>query len=208
MTDLDFESRTFGDFIENLQEYKKEFLILGFSPGSVSLPKWWPNNGLSADFISDYLTAFLPDAKNKDNIKKLRSKIKESVNYIANEILENSIKFRKQDSNSPIKFGLYIVKNNCLKVILTTTNTTSLSDLEEFQIFIENFLASDPDSFYLNQLEKTFESDSSSGLGLISIQNDYHAKLGWKIEASPLDKTSATITTMIQVEYDLDSYLN
>ena len=37
-----------------------EYLTLVFSPVSVPLRSRWRNNGLSADFLGDYVTTFLP----------------------------------------------------------------------------------------------------------------------------------------------------
>jgi len=197
-----FKNRLFGEFKENLQEDRNEFLLIGFSPRSIPIQKWWPNNGLSADFIANYLASFLPIQDRSKHSQKLRSRIKESVNYIANELLENSIKFSCKDADSPIHFGLYIIQENKLKIVLTTKNKLSQQSLINLQNFIENFLSAEPDSFYLHQLENSLEGDNQSGLGLISIQNDYNAKLGWKLEILESESMAATVTTMVQLEYD------
>ena len=52
-------TRVFGDYCEGLPE-SPEFLIIGFSPGSIPLHQRWRNNGLSADFMADYLMTFFP----------------------------------------------------------------------------------------------------------------------------------------------------
>jgi hypothetical protein len=46
-----------GNFIESLPE-AEEYLMIGFSPSSLPLKKRWQNNGISADFMADYLRAF------------------------------------------------------------------------------------------------------------------------------------------------------
>ena len=38
----------------------REFLNIGFSPSSLSIQQRWRNNGLSADFVADYMTTFFP----------------------------------------------------------------------------------------------------------------------------------------------------
>jgi hypothetical protein len=50
---------------ETLANYGKragecEYLTLAFSPTSAPLRSRWRNNGLSADFLGDYVTTFLP----------------------------------------------------------------------------------------------------------------------------------------------------
>lgn len=49
--------QTFGKFQENF-ESGREFLNLSFSPSSLSIQQRWRNNGLSADFVADYMTTF------------------------------------------------------------------------------------------------------------------------------------------------------
>lgn len=48
---------------------------------------------------------------------------------------------------------------------------------------------------YLQQLEDTEESD----LGLVTMMNDYQAKLGWKIETIKKEPELVTVTTMVQL---------
>ena len=52
-------TQTFGKFIERQEEYG-EYLKIGFSPTSIPLQQRWRNNGLSADFLADYLSTFFP----------------------------------------------------------------------------------------------------------------------------------------------------
>jgi hypothetical protein len=53
--------QTFGDFIE--LPASQEYLIIGFSPSSIPLKQRWRNNGLSADFMADYLATFFRATK-------------------------------------------------------------------------------------------------------------------------------------------------
>ena len=49
----------FGEFIQQFPP-EKDSLELTFTPTSVPLKKRWRNNRLSAHFIADYFTTFLP----------------------------------------------------------------------------------------------------------------------------------------------------
>ena len=51
-------SETLGNYGERAGEC--EYLTLAFSPTSAPLRSRWRNNGLSADFLGDYVTTFLP----------------------------------------------------------------------------------------------------------------------------------------------------
>ncbi|MGD2181957.1 slr1658 superfamily regulator [Lusitaniella coriacea] len=194
------EFQVFGDFQEKLQGHSHEFLILGISDNSMTTQKQWQKNGLSADFVAAYLATFLPLKQEELENKKLRKRIQESVNYIANELLENAMKFNDRKFPHPIKFELHLLKDENLKIFMKTKNNISYETLEHFRTFIKDFISSDPDEFYLRQLERT-DDEYTSGLGFISIKNDYFAKLGWKFEKIEQEPLAIAATTMVQLEY-------
>jgi hypothetical protein len=43
------------------------------------------------------------------------------------------------------------------------------------------------------------ESESESGLGLLTMMNDYLAKLGWKFETVQQDPEVIAVTTMVRL---------
>ena len=55
--DLLTMTQKFGDFIDEMPD-RQEYLIIAFSPSSISLQERWRNNGLSADFMADYFITF------------------------------------------------------------------------------------------------------------------------------------------------------
>ncbi|MDP8966289.1 MAG: ATP-binding protein, partial [Cyanobacteriota bacterium] len=44
------------------------------------------------------------------------------------------------------------------------------------------------------------ESESISGLGLLTMINDYQAQLGWKFETIQKDPEAIAVTTMVQLK--------
>jgi hypothetical protein len=54
---------------------------------------------------------------------------------------------------------------------------------------------------YISQLEKNAEQESEgdSGLGLLTMINDYFAQIGWKFETVQKDSEALTVTTMVQL---------
>ncbi|HSF76291.1 MAG TPA: ATP-binding protein, partial [Microcoleus sp.] len=70
-------TQIFGDFIE--QPASQEYLIMGFSPSSVPLKQRWRNNGLSADFLADYLTTFFPGNQDDPSTIERQAEIKSAV---------------------------------------------------------------------------------------------------------------------------------
>lgn len=196
-----------GNFRKTLPN-NPEFLLLGFSPSSVPLQKRWRNNGLSANFIADYITTFFPIIDNSAPDHTHNQEIKSAVSYIANELLENAMKFSAHNNPSPIRFGLYLlteeVSEDGVTIILSTTHSIPQQSVDAFQSFIHEFLTTDPDELYVRQVERSAkdEEGATSGLGFITMKNDYAAELGWKFESLELNKeqTAIAVTTMVQLK--------
>ena len=79
--------QVFGKFIEQFPP-EKDSLELTFTPTSVPLKKRWRNNRLSAYFIADYFTTFLPLDDSQIEEQKRIQESKGAVSYIANELLK------------------------------------------------------------------------------------------------------------------------
>ena len=189
--------QVFGDFVES--KSKKENLTLGFSPSSVPIQERWRNNGLSADYIADYLTTVLqPDDNNSED--GYLAEIKSSASYIANELLENGMKYCNEQTQYPITFHVELAAN---EIRFFLENTVIPSSAEKLKDFIEELNNSDPDEFYIRQLERTaeieLEDNTSSGLGFLSIINDYSTKLGWKFQTLEQNPLLMSVTTLVRL---------
>jgi len=188
--------QTFGNFIEPTPS--QEYLIIGFSPSSIPLKQRWRNNGLSADFLADYLTTFYPGNQDDSSALTRQAEIKSAVSYIANELLENAMKFNDENSHYPIDIKLQLEKDG---LIFSVANSISPPSVDKFQTYIQKLLACDPSEMYIDQLEKNAADDncSGSGLGLLTMLNDYSAKMGWKFEIVQKDPEVIAVTTMVQL---------
>ena len=187
-----------GDFIQNLPP-SQEYLILSFSPGSIPLRQRWRNNCLSADFLADYLsTFFLSDEHQQVECDK-QAEVKSAVSYIANELLENAMKYGVEMSPFPISIQIHL---NPDLIVFQLTNSIQSDNSQKFQKHIETLLNSDPGELYIAQLEKNAleENSEESGLGILTMLNDYGAKLGWKFESLPQEYTEMAVTTMVQLK--------
>ncbi len=190
-------TQIFGDFIDELSA-NHELLLLGFSTNSAPLKQRWRNNGLSADFMGDYLTTFFPAREDDPTTITRQAEIKSTVSYIANELLENAMKFNDETSKYPISLMLQLHPD---KLVFLSTNSVIPQALSSFQAFIEELMTSDPSELYIRQLEKNAqdESGSPSRLGFLTMMNDYMAKLGWKFKTVQKDPELITVTTMVQL---------
>jgi len=188
--------QTFGDFIE--QSASPEYLIIGFSPSSISMKQRWRNNGLSADFLADYLTSFFPGNEDEPSTIDRQAEIKSAVSYIANELLENAMKFNDETSEYPIDIKLQLKSDG---VIFSVANSIPPKAVGKFQAYLQQLLASEPSELYMEQLENNAadESCTGSGLGLLTMLSDYTAKIGWKFQTVQKDPELIAVTTMVQL---------
>ncbi|MEA5594570.1 DUF6272 family protein [Rivularia sp. UHCC 0363] len=190
------KAQIFGDFVERPQQ--DEHLTLGFSPSLIPIKKRWRNNGLSADYIANYLATFFPPkADEPGSIEKL-AEMKSAISYIANELLENSMKYSDTTAFYPITLHIQLDNN---KIRLFVDNSILASQIENFQIFIKELLESDPEELFIRKLEENAlsENTSSSGLGFLTMINDYSAKIGWKFDTVEKKSPVMTVTTMVEL---------
>lgn len=187
----------FGEFIQN-PPLGTEYLILGFSPSSTSIKKRWRNNGLSADFVANYLSTFFGDNGNPQNPCQKKEESAYSVNYIANELLENAMKFSDSRLPHPTTLQIHLYEDS---IILMTNNGINGKQEADLRDYIERLSVCEPEELYLEQLEKNAEAEesSSSRLGYLTILNDYQGKIGWQFERFSEKSHGISLTTMVKL---------
>jgi hypothetical protein len=111
--------RTLGHHRDQTEE-RCEYLALSFSPLSAPLRSRWRNNGVSADFLGDYVTTFLPGGVGA--AAGDASEIRQAVTYIANEFLENAMKYHERSADIPIGIRLELTKEH---ITVSATNGIS-----------------------------------------------------------------------------------
>jgi|SRR6476661_691519 len=190
----------FGDFVESFP-LAQDSLELTFTPNSLPIKKRWRSNRLSANFMADYFSNFLQVDEDDPAQKRRIKESKGAVSFVANELLENAIKFNDRGTNFKIKFGIYFSEEADMTAVLFATNSVSAEGLDKFQKFIQELLCSDPEKLYVQQIEKSAQEENSgeSGLGFLTMINDYSAKLGWKFEIVQKDPKMIAVTTMVLV---------
>lgn len=192
----------YGDFNDEKQPECEEYLSIRFSPSRLPLKKRWENNGLSADFISEYFKIFYVSRQeeNGDILNDiLLENLQNSVKYVANELLENAMKFQAPiiyPTAARIFLSLY---ND--KLVFYIKHSITAQQAESFEIFIKKVLENDPQALYMEAMRESAREENAhrSGIGLLSMICDYNAKLGWKFESIdgvPL----VTVTTMVTLE--------
>jgi hypothetical protein len=199
------EPKIYGDFDENLPP-SQEYLRIQFSPSSVPIKQQWRNNGLSANFMADFLLTFFPSKSGAISTEEQKIEIQGVICYVANELLENAMKFTDENTQEPISLTLYLLSDSSgerlrQRLVFLSTNSTSIQSKEKLQQFIQRLTPSNLNQLYAEQLEKSAldESNSSAGLGILTMMNDYLAKVGWKLEEIQHQPEIISVTTMVQL---------
>ena len=182
-------TRIFGHFIAQKDD-RGEHLEIGFSPTSIPIQQRWRTNGLSADFLADYLTAFFPGDDRA--AAERQAELKSAVSYVANELLENAMKFSYTPSQHAISIAMYLAAD---AVSLYVTNSVDPHAVAVFQQTIERLLTENIDTLHMEQLTHT----DGSGLGYLTMLHDYGVALAWKFAPSLQDPAVLTVTTMARL---------
>ena len=187
--------RTFGQFIARKDD-EGEYLKIGFSPTSIPIQQRWRTNGLSADFLADYLTTFFPGDDRA--VAECHAELKSAVSYVANELLENAMKFSYAPSQHAISIAMYLEAE---AVSLYVTNSVDPHAVAAFQQTIARLLTEDVATLYMAQLAHNAASDSAAGAGLgyLTMLHDYGVTLAWEFGPSLQDPDVTTVTTMARL---------
>jgi hypothetical protein len=186
-------SQTIGH-VEPQSSERCEYLKLAFSPLNAPLRTRWRNNGLSADFLGDYVSTFLPALGSDATADVYRVEIKHAVTYIANELLENAMKYHERDVDIPIGICLEL---NSDSIKVSASNGIGAKQAELYRAFVAGMLQGDPGDMLFRQIEQNAEDAESntSALGLLTMINDYGTQLGWHFAVHPENSAVMTVTT-------------
>ncbi|MCC5857921.1 MAG: ATP-binding protein [Ectothiorhodospiraceae bacterium] len=186
----------YGEFRALRYDRETESLNLSFWPGSVPLQQRWRNNGLSADFLGDYVTTFFPLEDDNPAARARQNEIRGAVAFIANELLENAMKFHDGRLPEPITVHLNLQPE---RILLQQSNGVSAEAAEDFRAFVQRLRDNDPGELYIQQLEESALSEGSAGVGYLTMINDYQAELAWRFDALPDPGFRVTTQVMIRI---------
>ena len=186
----------YGQFEELRPGPDSESLNLSFWPGYVPLKQRGRNNGLSADFLGDYVTTFFPLDDNEPATRQRQAEIRGAVSFVANELLENAMKFHDETQPEPITISLCLHKD---QVVFHESNGSSSHAAAGFRAFVARLIESDPGELYMQQIEENAVSERSAGLGYLTMINDYGATLAWRFEPGANDGFRVTTQVTIKI---------
>jgi hypothetical protein len=135
----------------------------------------WSYCSNSADFLSQYYAGVLAQNRTASQVRDLTH----SIAYMANELIENAVKFRAAgdiELTAGIDSGTFVLR---------ITNWISPETGERFQSLLRDITSGDPGELLIRRIEENAASGGSgSGLGLLTLMNDYGVRLSWRFEPS------------------------
>jgi len=189
MDNTDHNISTFGDYTETGKDTVKGRLILGFQSATLNLDELWEHSALSAKYLSTFWGNFFPE---EHSGKMLRRQVTDKVLYACGELLGNAVKF-SYNPEYLLEIALFLHEN---ELRIYVSNSVHPDEAEKFKAFVRRIVTEDTDMMFLEQMEQNAEEEGSgqSGIGILTMINEYGLKLSWKFEN---DETGVTTVTTL-----------
>ena len=139
------------------------------------LGRSWKQAGVTSEFLAEVLASH--SAKSGQNYAEARH----AIVYLVNELLENAIKFA---SPGDVEIRCSLEES---RFELAVINSISPDLMPKFQALIAELTSRDPGELLIERIEANAadETSSASGLGILTLMNDYGALMGWTFSDAP-----------------------
>lgn len=141
------------------------------------LPLRWSDCSATANFLSAYYAGLFRASYSAAQTTDLTH----SIAYLANELMENAVKFRAP--------GDVVVETGRHggEFVLRLTNYIAPATSQSFRALLTELTAGDPGELLLQRIEANAadEQSSGSGLGILTLMNDYGIRFCWTFRAAP-----------------------
>ena len=156
---------------------RQSSLVVTFHPDSY--PLHWASCGHLAEFIGHYTGLFFDvSPQNGESDMLERAEIEDAINYILMELMQNALKF---NSAGDIEARIEIHDG---ELHFHVGNQILPADVAQVEGVFEEILSADPGELLVKRIEENAEDPDSyrSGLGFLTIMNDYGASLAWSFD--------------------------
>lgn len=183
------QTLTIGQFDFALCKQLRQFEVI-FHTENLRLT--WSHSDLAANFISHYFANSFPAEAEADESSHTREEMTHALNYLINELMENVIKFH-QGGRALLSGG---VAGGVIGFLIT--NEMPDDKIPPFSAILTEITTEDPGLLLLQKIEQNAENadGTGSGLGYLTLMNDYQARLGWHFEPVKAAPGRSQVTTM------------
>ena len=181
-------SEIIGSF--SLDSSFDEHLSLTLSPDSFVAN--WSLCSQTAICLAQRFEPLLPETGHEAR-RIRREEVSGAVSYILNELVENAAKFN-QSGNINVTLG-----SGSEELICLVSNQITSASVPELREKLLEITTGDPEELLRRRAEENAEDETreGSGLGYLSIINDYGVSLGWKLDS--VTSSTVCIQTMARL---------
>jgi hypothetical protein len=156
---------------------------------SVDMTENWRRVSLTSDFMAKYYSYYFPyREKAKERIS--REAAENSISFVLNELIENTAKYT-DSANKTVTVKILLLEEH---IIFQVSNFVTPGPADSFFNLARDILESNPEELYIKRLEKNTEADSGdSGLGYLTLINDYGVAMGFRFEKQGQDLFRVTV---------------
>ena len=162
-------------FDETAQQHSPDGFALSVILKQGKLGRSWKQAGVTSDFLAEVLATH--SAKSGQDYTESRH----AIVYLVNELMENAIKF-SSPGDVEIRCSLQDATFE-----LAVVNRITAEMVPNLQALIAELTSRDPGDLLIERIEANAadENSSASGLGILTLMNDYGARLGWHFSDAP-----------------------
>lgn len=181
------EEHIVGSYLEERAQKAVSGCSLGIK--SDDLFRSWRRVSLSADFLARYYSYYFP-YREKARGTLSRDGAENSISFVLNELVENTAKYSDaEDKNVSIR--VWLLES---VLLFSVSNFITGKLFGPFHSLAKEILSGDAEELYLKRLERnTEEGGGGSGLGYLTLINDYGINLGFKFEKAGDDLFKVTV---------------
>ena len=189
-------NETIGNFVDIDVDTFLIIMSLKLFPGV--FPIEWKQCGATADFLAHYFGSFYGARGGRSQEREGRGREVDLMSYILNELVENAVKFNEGGS---IHVQVGLVQH---ELVFMVENFISRNTTVSLRPKLTELVTQDAAELFLRRIEENANNPdvSASGLGFITMMNDYHARLGWKLSPVPGNNERLIFSTMVRVEIE------
>jgi hypothetical protein len=185
---------------EVVGEYREDISEKTLSESSVSMQsddlyRNWRRVSLSSDFFGKYYSYFFP-YQEKALKTVSRDEAENSISFVLNELVENTAKYSNTGDKS-VQIYVRLLDN---ELLFDVSNFVDEKVAGSFIALAREIINGDPEELYMKRLEKNIEDEKGdSGLGYLTLINDYKVTLGFKFDK--VDRDVVQVTVQAKMKY-------
>jgi len=156
----------------------------------------WRRVSLSSDFLAKYYSFYFP-YREKAKGRISREAAENSISFVLNELIENTAKY-SNTADTAVRVRVLLLERT---IQLEVSNAVTAALAEVFRASMREVLAGDTEALYISKLEANLQgARSDSGLGFLTLINDYQIQLGFKFEKTGNDICRITVQASMNCE--------